>query len=106
MLGNINKFISDFSVGDILKIIYRVDYLVFEFKGICVSKKKKKFLNSNSSFIIRNIVSGVAVELFLNYNFTFVLQLILNKHKKKKLNYKLSKLFYLRRNKNKDSLYK
>lgn len=97
--------ILNFSVGDILKVTYRINYFVLEFKGICIALKNKKLLFLNSFFLLRNVVSGVAVELLLNFNFTFILRIILNKHKKKKLNYKSSKLFFYRKLKNRISSY-
>lgn len=97
--------VLNFLVGDILKITYRVKFFILEFKGICVSLKNKKLLFLNSLFVLRNVVGGVVIELFLNFNFTFILKITLNKHKRKRLNYRSSKLFYFRKLKNKESLY-
>lgn len=91
-----NLVLSNFRVGDILKVVYRVNFFTFEFTGICVEKRNKNLFYNNSFFCLRNIIYGVAVELLLNFNFTFVLKIQLNKHKRKRLNYKMSKLFYLR----------
>lgn len=103
ILNNLTS--SSFFVGDILKVVYRVNFFTFEFSGICISKKSKNLLFSNSFLCLRNIIHGVAVELLLNFNLTFVLKIQLNKHKRKRLNYRMSRLFYLRKFINKASYF-
>ena len=52
-----------FNAGDIISVEFESIGYFTRFKGICIRKHCKKFLNINSSFLIRNIILGVGVEL-------------------------------------------
>ena len=89
-----NVFI--FSVGDILKIIYFRKIYLYIFEGICISIKKKSFLMPNVSFILRNIVLGISIEIIFLFFSNRLYFLKIKDYKRKFNTSHKNKLFYLR----------
>ena len=60
--------------GDILVITFWKAAIVYRFEGICIAVKKKSLRIIDSTLILRNVISGVGIEVvvsfFLNRVFT------------------------------------
>jgi Ribosomal protein L19 len=52
-----------FAVGDILGVSFYFKGLSYFFEGICIAIKGKNFVNPETSFILRNVLGDVGVEL-------------------------------------------
>ena len=52
-----------FNAGDIISVEFESVGFFTRFKGICIRKNCKMFLDLNSSFLLRNIILGVGVEV-------------------------------------------
>jgi ribosomal protein L19 len=52
-----------FKSGDILKIFYEKGPVGYYFEGICLSINKRELKSRDSSFLLRNVINGIAVEL-------------------------------------------
>jgi ribosomal protein L19 len=85
-----------FNTGDVVSLSFRNKGLNYFFEGICISIKYKSFLSPECSFILRNILSGVGVELNLSFFYNRLFSLKLNSYKKKRSSYFKSKLFFIR----------
>jgi ribosomal protein L19 len=91
MLGNVL-----FSVGDILVVTFWKNAILYRFEGICISIRKKKLLNFNTTIILRNIIMGIGIEFTIAYYLHRIFFLTINDYKRKQLIYRKSKLYYLR----------
>lgn len=85
-----------FSVGDILNISYVSKFITYGFEGVCIRLKKKKMLDVNSSIILRNILSGVGVELTISFFYNRAYNFTVSDYSRKDFYYRKSKLYYLR----------
>jgi ribosomal protein L19 len=56
-----------FLVGDIVKVSFLKSVHPLVFEGICISLKKRGFMTSEVSFILRNVILGVAIEVRVLY---------------------------------------
>jgi len=56
-----------FLVGDVVKVSFFKSIHPLVFEGICISLKKRGFLTSEVSFILRNVIVGVAIEVKVLY---------------------------------------
>ena len=65
----INGFESKtfFLVGDVVKVVFFKLTHPLVFEGLCISLKKRGFAVSDVSFILRNIILGVGVEVRFSY---------------------------------------
>jgi hypothetical protein len=54
-------------VGDIIKVSFFKSIHPLVFEGICISLKKRGFFISEVSFILRNVILGVAIEVRILY---------------------------------------
>lgn len=90
-----------FSKGDILTVNFWTKTCSFNFEGICLGIKKKRILSNNSTFILRNVIEKIGVELLISYfNYRLFCNTLMSDYKRKKYNYKSSKLYYLASRKN------
>ena len=96
-----------FKVGDVLIVFFWIKGIFYRFEGICIRAKKKCFLNSDTSFTLRNVLFGVGIEVTISYyyNRAFNKMLTLD-YKRKKFLYRKSKLYYLRTKMNRASRVK
>ena len=92
-----------FSVGDIISISYVIKFITFGFEGICICLRKKKIKNMNSTFILRNNLNGIGVELTMAYFYNRAYNFGVADHSRKKYHYNKSRLFFLRSGLNKAS---
>jgi ribosomal protein L19 len=56
-----------FLVGDVVKVSFFKSIHPLVFEGICISLKKRGFATSGVSFILRNVILGVAIEVRILY---------------------------------------
>jgi len=83
-------------VGDIIAISFWKAAIVYKFEGICIAIKKKSLLNINTSLIIRNVISGVGIEVVVSFFMNRVFSLSILDYQRKQFLYRKSKLYYLR----------
>lgn len=102
-LFNNYKHLPFFTTGDIIYVSFWRGYLIYDFEGICISKKKKYLQNIDVSFVLRNIFLGVAMEMTFSLFFNRLFNLKLKFYKRKRFFYPSSKLYYLRNKVNKQS---
>lgn len=94
------------NVGDILIVFFWIKGQLFRFEGICISIKWRNILNVNTNLLLRNIISGVGVELLISYYYNRLFSLRFSDYKRKKSIYNRAKLYYLRNKLNIDSRIK
>jgi ribosomal protein L19 len=92
-----------FKSGDILKIFYEKGPVGYYFEGICLSINKRELKSRDSSFLLRNVINGIAVELQLSYYYNRGYKMRFSDYKRKQLDYKSPKLYYLRYRLNRES---
>lgn len=100
---NKNNSFNRFCVGDILSLSFRNKGLIYFFEGICISIKGKNFISPETSFIVRNILSDVGIELNCSFFYNRMFSLKINNFKRKKIYYPRSKLYYVRNKLNRES---
>jgi ribosomal protein L19 len=92
-----------FDVGDVLEVIFFRKTVPIIFKVFFLSKKKKKILDPNSAFKLRNVLLGVGIELTCSfysnrlYNFKFY------DYRRKMYFIRSSKIYFIRSGINKES---
>jgi ribosomal protein L19 len=72
-----------FLVGDVVKIVFFKFIHPLVFEGICISLRRRGFAVSDVSFILRNIILGVGVEVRLSYFLNRLYSLSLSDFKRK-----------------------
>lgn len=94
----LSKYLNSFSFksGDIIVCSYRKGSLVYVFEGICICLRRKNFMDPNVSLLLRNVIMGVGVELFISYYFNRIFSLKILDYRRKQYVYRRNKLFYLR----------
>lgn len=95
-----------FKVGDILIVFFWIKGNFYRFEGICICIKKKNIITVDISFILRNIINSIGIELSLAYYYNRLFFLKFSDFKRKKFIYKRAKLYYLRKKVNKASCIK
>lgn len=95
--------LTRFFVGDVLGLSFRNKGLTYFFEGICIAIKGKKFYSPETSFVLRNILSDVGIELNVAYFYNRAFFLKVNNFKRKKNFYSRSKLYYVRNKLNRES---
>jgi len=98
--SRINSF---FRAGDIVTVRFLVKNKMRGFRGLCISVSKKKLMDVNTTFTLRNVFGSVSVEQSIPLRSCCILQFKLRKYEKKKESYRKSKLFYLRYKINRES---
>jgi ribosomal protein L19 len=86
----------NFKVGDVLSLIFWVKNYIYKFEGLCICLRKKKFKSSDVSFILRNVLLGVGLELCISYYFNRVFFFNIEDFKRKHFIYQRAKLYYIR----------
>jgi len=95
-----------FRIGDIISLSYVSNAITLYFKGLCMAKKMKSFIDKQSSFKLRSVLYRVGVEINLSVFFVKFHYLDVNYYEKKRAFYKRAKLYYLRKKTNRSSLVK
>lgn len=105
LVCNLNEAVY-FSPGDIVVVVFWKAYVIYRFEGICMSVRKRNFLDPNAALVLRNIVLGVGVEFTVSYFMNRVYNLSVADYKRKDFVYKRSKLYYIRQRINRASRVK
>jgi len=92
-ISGFNKSINIWP-GDIIYLTYTKNYFPFFFEGICLGLRK--FKTPNASIILRNIISGIGIELIISYYYNRIYFLETNDHKRKRFFYTTAKIYYVR----------
>ena len=98
-----NNSFNKFVIGDILSLSFRHKGLIYFFEGLCIAIKGKNFIDTETSFIVRNILSDVGIELNCSFFYNRMFSLKINNFKRKKISYPRSKLYYVRNKLNRES---
>lgn len=72
-------------------------------EGICLSIKKRSFLNKETAILIRNVLFGVGVEITASYYNNRLYKCGFNDYKRKQFEYVNHKLYYLRQRDNRET---
>src|ERR1700678_768607 len=59
--------VTYFGVGDVVEVIFFRGALPFIFEGVCIALRKKKLKSSDTSFILRNVIFGIGIEMVFSY---------------------------------------
>ena len=97
-----NRFF--FLVGDIIKVSFFKSIHPLVFEGICISVKGRGFMTSNVSFILRNVILGVAIEVRILYFLNRQYLLKFSDYKRKFYFCRKNKLLEIRNKKNRKSI--
>lgn len=97
------NFKNYFVPGDVLGLSYKNKGLTYFFEGLCIAIRGKNFKTLNATFILRNVLSDVGIELTCSFFYNRAFSAKVNKYKRKQLMYVKSKLFYIRHKLNKKS---
>lgn len=95
-----------FVAGDIIRVYFSKGSTNFFFEGICLSIHFRTLLNKQASFLIRNIIIGVGIEMTLSYYFNRLYKSIFLDYKRKKFYYNKARLYYLRNRINRETRVK
>ena len=102
VISGFNKVYHFFS-GDIIKVVAMCRNLPFVFEGVCISVRRRKFCSSNVSFILRNIIFGVILEVTFSYYYNRLYTMKLHDYKRKMYNVRGSKILFIRSRLNRES---
>ena len=95
------------NIGDIIDVFYVRRIVPLSFEGVCIAiKGKKNLLLPGVTFILRNVIMGIGIELSLSLYGHRQFNLVVNDFKRKKYSVKGSRLFYIRHRLNKESKVK
>jgi len=86
-----------FVAGDVLTVTVTKELEGHIFTGICLGVRRPRFLKADCSVILRNVLSGVGVEVIFSLFYNRAYRLRFEDHLRKSFFYFRSKLFYLRR---------
>lgn len=93
-----------FTAGDILAVVLERGPYGHMIEGICMSVRKRSFINKHAAILIRNVLMGVGVEFTLSYYYHRIYKLQMRDYKRKKFDYVNSnKLYYLRYRDNRET---
>jgi len=92
--------------GDIIELVFFKRYLAFSFVGICPAAKRKKFLSSDVSIKLRNIVLSVGIEVVASLYHDRVYNYKLHNYKRKDDTFSYSKRYFLRNRLNRETTVK
>ena len=87
-------------------LVYWKEAILYRFEGICIVIRNKSLRNLNTSLIIRNILSGIGIEVTASYYANRAFKLTISDYKRKQFFYRNSKLYYLRKKINRASRVK
>lgn len=94
------KFIS---IGDILEFVYTYKSIPLVYKGICIAIRRRYFINSDVTLILRNIIMKIGIELTVSYYYNRLYKLKFLDYKRKFYHYSRNRLFFIRKRVNRES---
>lgn len=89
-----------FKAGDILEIAINKDFEGHIFTGICLAIRKASLTCSNTTVILRNIISKVGIEVIFSLFENRAYRICFKDHLRKSFFYSKNKLLYLRQRRN------
>jgi len=90
-----------FTRGDIFSITFWSKTMKYKLDGLCIAIKNKKLLNQKTTILGRNVLDGVAIEMSASYYYNRLSKRIkIADFKRKKYDYRKSKLYFLRSKEN------
>jgi ribosomal protein L19 len=95
-----------FMAGDILKVVYSRMGSVFSFEGLCLAVRGRGFLKPDTSFILRNVIFGVGMEINVSFYSNRVYIFYFQDYKRKMKSFYKSRLFFVRKRVNRYSKVK
>lgn len=92
-----------FQAGDILKYSFDRGPSTFFFEGLCLSLRNRGFGRKQTSFISRNVMTSVGVEVLIAYFLRRLYKLSFSDYKRKQFFYNQPRLYFLRDRLNRES---
>lgn len=89
--------------GDIMRLNVEKGPYAHLLEGLCLSIKKRSFLNKETAILIRNVLFGVGVEITASYYNNRLYKCGFSDYKRKQFGYISHKLYYLRQRDNKET---
>jgi len=91
-------------VGDIIEVTFKRNVSLLLFEGVCISIAKRSLTRPDTTFILRNVILGVGIELTASLFENRLMFSVINDYKRKLLfMIRKSKLYYIRYRLNKES---
>lgn len=94
------------TAGDIVVVAFWKAAIIYRFEGICIAVRKKSLSVLNTTLILRNVISGVGIEVTVSFFLNRVFTLAILDYKRKQFLYRKSKLYYVRQKLNRASRVK
>ena len=98
-----SKLFKFFRIGDIIESVFYYNNIPLLFRGICIAIKWKYFILPDVTLILRNVIIKIGIELTVSYYYNRLYRLKFLDYKRKFNNYTKNKLFFIRKNVNKES---
>ena len=98
-----SKLLKIFRIGDIIELVFYYKSIPLIFRGICIAIKRKYFILPDVILILRNVIIKIGIELTVSYYYNRLYKLKFLDYKRKFNNYTKNKLFFIRKNVNKQS---
>ena len=92
-----------FVAGDIMRLNVEKGPYAHLLEGLCLSIKKRSFLNKETAILIRNVLFGVGVEITASYYNNRLYKCGFSDYKRKQFEYVNHKLYYLRQRDNRET---
>lgn len=92
-----------FKVGDVIEVVFFRKTTPLVFKGICLTIRNKKLINPNATFILRNVLIGVGIEITCAFYYNRLYKFKFHDFRKKMHYIRSSKIFFIRKRVNKES---
>ena len=92
-----------FKVGDVLEFIFFLKNMALIFSGICICIRKKNFILSDVTLILRNIIIKTILEVTVSYFYNRVYKLKFLDYRRKFYTFNKNKLYFIRKRVNQES---
>ncbi|RYE13209.1 MAG: 50S ribosomal protein L19 [Rickettsiales bacterium] len=92
-----------FVAGDIMRVNVEKGPYAHLLEGLCLSIKKRSFLNKDTVVLVRNVLFGVGVEITASYYNNRLYKCGFSDYKRKQFEYVNHKLYYLRQRDNRET---
>ncbi len=92
-----------FKVGDVLEFIFFLKNMALIFSGICICIRKKNFILSDVTLILRNIIIKTIIEVTVSYYYNRIYKLKFLDYRRKFYTFNKNKLYFIRKRVNQES---
>lgn len=93
----------NFYIGDVLSVSFRSKGYSFFFEGLCLGVKRRFFVDPETSFILRNVLDNIGIELIFSFFYNRIFFVKISDFKRKNFFYSKSKIFFIRNKLNLES---